>query len=443
MNEILTGDIRRVWRRYLFAALGSAIISSIYVTVDLIIVGQYEGPNGAAAMAVIQPMWSVIMAIGIMFAVGGSVMLGVARGAKDPDGESYFSVTLVASILASALLVLMFRLYRFPLYRLFGSSEELLPLVEGYAGWLSWFLPCFLVGQVLIFFLRNDGAPVLATVAVTSCGILNIIGDLLLVFVFDMGIEGAGLATVLCQALAVLIMCTHFLRKKCTLRFVWPKNPLKYLGEVVKTGISPFVVDISVFVSSILFNNRIMLFAGATELAVYGTCSNIGVLALGLFYGVGGALQPIASASRGAKDYDRMTRSLRLAMFSSACIGLIFTAVLELFPETILRAYMTVTPEVLAVGPRVARIIAASFLFVGVNITASYYLQSVLRTRESLIVSLLRGVILCCPLLFLLPALFGFDCIWWTTALTECITAVAAVLLIKKQIKKDKEINAI
>lgn len=441
MNDVLTGDIRKVWRKYLFAALGSAIISSIYVTADLIIVGQYEGPNGAAAMAVIQPMWSIIMAIGIMFAVGGSVMLGVSRGAKDKSGESYFAVTLVASIAAAALLVVIFRLFRFPLYRLFGASEELLPLVEGYAGWLSWFLPSFLVGQVLIFFLRNDGAPMLATAAVTSCGILNIIGDLILVFVCDMGISGAGLATVLCQTLAVIIMCSHFVRKKCTLRFIWPEKPLKYLGEVFKIGISPFIVDISVFVSSILFNNRIMSFAGATELAVYGTCSNIGVLAMGLFYGVGGALQPIASASRGAKDHGRMTRSLKLAMTSSICIAAIFTLALELFPAPILRAYMAVTPEVLAVGPRVARIIGASYIFVGVNITASYYLQSVLRTKESLMVSLLRGIVLVVPLLFALPALFGFNAIWWTTALTELITAAVAVVLIKMQIQKDKEIE--
>lgn len=441
MNDVLTGDIRKVWRKYLFAALGSAIISSIYVTADLIIVGQYEGPNGAAAMAVIQPMWSLIMAIGIMFAVGGSVMLGVSRGAKDTAGESYFAVTLIASVAVSVLLVVIFRLFRFPLYRLFGASEELLPLVEGYAGWLSWFLPCFLVGQVLIFFLRNDGAPLLATAAVTSCGILNIFGDLILVFGFDMGIEGAGLATVLCQALAVIIMCTHFVSKKCTLRFIWPKGALKYLGDVFKTGISPFIVDISVFVSSILFNNLIMTHAGETELAVYGTCSNIGVLALGLFYGVGGALQPIASASRGAKDYDRMTRALKLAMASALCIGAIFTAVVIALPAPILRAYMAVTDEVLAVGPRIARIIAASYIFVGVNITASYYLQSVLRTAQSLVVSLLRGVVLVVPLLFALPALFGFDCIWWTTAITELITAAMAVVLIKKQIQNDKEIE--
>ncbi len=440
MNELLTDDVRRIWKKYLFAALGSAIINSIYATVDLIIVGQYEGPNGAAAMAVIQPMWSIIMAIGIMFAVGGSVMLGVARGAKDEAGESYFAVTLVASVVASALLVLIFRLYRFPLYRLFGASEELMPLVEAYAGWLSCFLPCFLVGQVLIFFLRNDGAPVLATVAVSSCGVLNIAGDLILVYGCDMGMEGAAIATVLCQTLAVLIMCTHFLRKKCTLRFVWPEHFGQSLTDVLRTGFSPFIVDISVFVSSILFNNRIMRLAGATELAVYGTCSSLLVLTLGLFYGVGGALQPIASASRGARDYKRMTDSLRLALTSALCIAVLFTAIVELFPTAILRAYMSVTPEVLAVGPRILRVIGVSFVFLSVNITASYYLQSVLRTRESLAVSLLRGIVLTCPLLFLLPAAFGFDAIWWTTPLTEFMTAVVAAILIKMQIQKDKEI---
>ena len=441
MNELLTGNLHRVWRKYLFAALGSAIIQSIYTTADIIIVGQYEGPNGAAAMAVMQPMWSFIMAVGLLFAVGGSVMLGVARGAKDTEGESFFSVTLLASAVASALLVLLFRLYRFPLYRFFGADEVLLPYVESYAGWLAWFLPAFLMGQVLIFFLRNDGAPVLATIAVASCGALNIFGDLLLVFGFDMGMEGAGIATVLCQVIADGIMCIHFFRKKCTLRLVWPKRFGRTLLTVFKTGFSPFITDLSVFFTSILFNNRIMHLSGATELAVYGTCSSIGVLVLSMSYGVGGALQPIASACCGAKDFRRMKKVLQYALTSAALIAAIFLAAAELLPAPVLRAYMDVTPEVLAVGPQILRIIALYFPFMALNITASYYLQSVLCSDLSLTVSLMRGIAMPCLLLFTLPEIFGFSAIWWTTPLAELLTAAAAFYLIRKQLKNTNKEN--
>lgn len=432
MNEMLTGDVRKLWKKYLLAALGSAIISSIYATVDLIIVGQYEGPNGAAAMAVIAPLWSVIMSIGIFFAVGGSVMWGVARGAGDKDGESFFTVTLVSSVAASLLLVALCQIFKEPLFRLFGADDALMPLVLSYADWLCWFLPFFLVGQVLIFFLRNDGAPVLATAAVASCGILNIFGDYLLVFTLDMGMEGAGIATVLCQTLAVIIMCCHFLRKKCTLRLVRPRSFAAQFSAIAKTGLSPFIVDFSIFIATVLFNNRIMRLSGAEELAVYGTAANIAIFALSILYGVGGAVQPLASANRGARQYDRMRRVMRLALISGGAIAAVFLLAAELLPVPLLRLYMDVTPTVLETGPAIVRIQSAGFVFMGVNIVASYYLQSVLCTKESLTVSLLRGVIVCVPLLFILPALFGFDAIWWTTPLSELAAFITALFLLRR-----------
>lgn len=432
MNEMLTGDVRKLWKKYLLAALGSAIISSIYATVDLIIVGQYEGPNGAAAMAVIAPLWSVIMSIGIFFAVGGSVMWGVARGAGDKDGESFFTVTLVSSVAASLLLVALCQIFKEPLFRLFGADDALMPLVLSYADWLCWFLPFFLVGQVLIFFLRNDGAPVLATAAVASCGILNIFGDYLLVFTLDMGMEGAGIATVLCQTLAVIIMCCHFLRKKCTLRLARPRSFAAQFAAIAKTGLSPFIVDFSIFIATVLFNNRIMRLSGAEELAVYGTAANIAIFALSILYGVGGAVQPLASANRGARQYDRMRRVMRLALISGGAIAAVFLLAAELLPVPLLRLYMDVTPTVLETGPAIVRIQSAGFVFMGVNIVASYYLQSVLCTKESLTVSLLRGVIVCVPLLFILPALFGFDAIWWTTPLSELAAFITALFLLRR-----------
>lgn len=432
MNEMLTGDIRKLWKKYLLAALGSALITSIYATVDLIIVGQYEGPNGAAAMAVIAPMWSVIMSLGIFFAVGGSVMWGVSRGAGDRDGESFFTVTLISSVVVSLLLVALCQIFKEPLFRLFGADETLMPLVLAYANWLCWFLPFFLVGQVLIFFLRNDGAPVLATVAVASCGILNILGDYLLVFTADMGIAGAGMATVFCQTLAVVIMCSHFFRSKCSLRLARPKSFSAQFLAIAKTGLSPFIVDFSIFIATVLFNNQIMRLAGAEELAVYGTAANLSIFALSILYGVGGAVQPIASANRGARQYDRLRRVMRLALISGGAIAAVFLLAAELFPTFVIRLYMDVTPEVLAVGPAIMRIQSAGFVFMGVNIVASYYLQSVLCTRESLIVSLLRGVIVAVPLLFVLPALLGFDAIWWTTPLSELAAFVTALFLLRK-----------
>ena len=120
--DMLNGNIRKIYFQYLFAALGSALIVSIYSLVDMAAVGRYEGPLGAAAMACLQPMFTLFVALGLLFGIGGSVMLSIARGRGDEDkGNRFFTVATVAALVVSALITLLFVLFRKNFLILFGS----------------------------------------------------------------------------------------------------------------------------------------------------------------------------------------------------------------------------------------------------------------------------------------------------------------------------------
>lgn len=236
--DLLTGKIRSLYLKYLSAAFGSALISSIYGIVDMAMVGQYQGHDGTAALAVVAPVWNIIYSLGLLMGIGGSVIFSTKRGSgMNGDGEDnrYFTASVIGSVLLAALAWIGLLLFERPLLTFFGADETLLVLAQRYMTPVKAVFPLFLFNQMLAAFLRNDGAPALATIAVLSGGIFNVFGDWFFVFPCDMGVYGAGLATAIGSAISFLVMLTHFLSKRNTLRLVCPRAAAK-AGENHRYG---------------------------------------------------------------------------------------------------------------------------------------------------------------------------------------------------------------
>ena len=429
--DLLKDNIKKLYTRYLFSAFGSAIICSIYSTVDMICVGQYAGTTGSAALSLIMPLWSIIISLGIFLGLGGAVNMGVERGRGDEKAaERYFSASLISAAVLTVILTALLVIFLNPLLRAFGANDELLPYCAEYAINIAWATPAFLMGQVLIAFVRSDGAPGLATASVVTGGVINIILDVFLVFTCDMGLAGAGLATAIGQYVGVLILLSYFFMKKCKLRVAKPSGFSGTFKKIASVGFSPFLVDISFGVTVMFFNKQLMRLLGSNELAIFGVIANVQILLMTMFYGVGQAVSPITSANFGAGQLKRVKYVLTRALMTALIMGAAFCALAILLPEQITGLYMDASADVLALTPAIYLKHAPAFLFMGIGIVASYYLQSVLQTGRSLVISLMRGLGLTTVMIFALPAIFGADAIWFAYSLTELITAAVAMMFI-------------
>ena len=171
---LLKGNVRQIYFRYLGAAFGSALISSIYGLVDSAMVGQYQGPEGTAALAIVAPVWNIIYSLGLLTGIGGSVLLSAARGAgRQKEGNEYFTAALAGTVFFAAVSWLAIAFFDAPLLRLFGARDALLPLAQQYLLPVKFVVPLFLFNQMLAAFLRNDGAPGLATAAVLAASVVS------------------------------------------------------------------------------------------------------------------------------------------------------------------------------------------------------------------------------------------------------------------------------
>ncbi len=436
--DILHDKISKLYSKYLLAAFGSALISCIYGLVDMAMVGQYYGPIGSQAMAVIAPIWNIIYSLGLLVGIGGSVLFSYFKGKKEKDkGNLHFSTSIILGVIISIILWLAIWIFEDNLLFFFGArNEQIMTLCKEYLLPIKFIVPSFVFSQILAAFLRNDDNPLLATIAVLCGGIFNVFGDYFFVFPLNMGMEGAGLATALGSVISVLIMLTHFFSKKNTLKFSFNKDIKNCILPIAQNGFSTFIVDVAMGFLTIIFNNLILLYLSDNDLAVYAVIINVSTIVQCSAYGIGQAGQPIISSNFGAKNDERVKEMLKLNIITSFVLGLICTLIVIAIPNLIIKVFMSPTEEVLAIAPRIMRIYAISFILLPYNVYATYYFQAILKEKVSIVISLARGIVLSGIILVLLPLVFGGNAIWWTMPITELIVAVYVTIKIAKTLAK-------
>lgn len=435
--DLLRGDVKRTYFKYLGAAFGSAMLAAVYSLVDMAMVGQYQGPDGAAALAVVAPVWNILYSLGMLTGMGGSVLYSAYRGqGRMREANRVFTVALGTTVVIACLVWAGLVVWEVPLIRFFGGEGELIPLAQAYLYPVKFCVPLFLLNQMLAAFLRNDGRPALATGAVVAGGVFNIFGDYYLVFVADLGILGAGIATCLGAGIAVLLMATHFLSRRNTLRLVGGGPVFPTVGKIGVTGFSAFFVDIAMGILTILFNRQIMAWLGSDALAVYGVLVNVSTLVQCCGYSVGQAAQPILSQNHGARQGARILGVLRYALYTAAAFGVGWTVVLLLFPQPLITLFMVPTDQVLAIAPGILRTYGLSFLLLPFNVFSTYYFQAVLRPGSAFGVSVARGLVVSGGLILALPTLFGGQALWWAMPVTEGVVALGAAALMAHSVRR-------
>lgn len=435
--DLLHDKIKTVYFKYLSAAFGSALVSSIYSIIDASMAGIYHGSEGTAALAVVAPLWNIIYSLGLLLGIGGSVIYSTKRGSgeKAEEANKYFTSSVLGAVIISVIVWAILILFEEPLLRFFGANEELLALARRYIHPIKYVFPLFLFNKLLSAFLRNDNNPGLATISVLSGGIFNVFGDYFFVFVCDMGIYGAGLATALGATISFIILLTHFLSRKNSLRLVKTEKPIKKMGEIFVADFSSFFIDIAMGILTILFNRQIMKYLGSNALAIYGTIIQVSTFVQCCAYSVGQASQPIISISYGAKNDKRIKETLSLALMTTLTFGVFWLLLSTAFPSLYIRIFMSPTPEILTLAPSIIRMYGLSFLLLPFNIFSTYYFQSIMGQKEANIVSVLRGIVISGILIMILPSIFGANSLWFSMPLTELIVAFYAASAIYKYTK--------
>lgn len=418
--DFLNDDCHSIYRRYLVPTLGSALVVSIYSFVDTIAVGQYAGPVGSAAIAVINPVYVLQFFIAMLCASGGSIHLGCAKGAgKNKEANNYFTVSVIAVSIITCIMWIVFEINTEGILRLLGADGEVLDAAMEYGKVIIHAFPVIVAPDFLGAYLRIDHDPKRALGAVVTGSCLNMFLDWLLVFPVNLGMRGAALATVIGNALQTGIMLTHFVSKANHLELIKPFYFKRTASEIIRTGISSSFLDLGNVILLVLTNNQMQKYGGESGMAAWGVVNTTAVFAQALFTGGGQAIQPAVAENYGAGKIKRTQSFLYLAVRTSLLLSAVFTLIGEMFPVQITRIFMKATPEVLTVASPMIRTYYLSFPFLSLNVLSTYYLQAVMENKISLRVALTRSLFLPCVLLIELPLIFQMKGVYSAVPVSE------------------------
>lgn len=439
-TDLLNDNVKKLFFRYLIPSVSATLVTSIYVLADTIFIGKGISDTAVAALNIIIPLFSLYFGMGLLFGVGGSVLLSVAKGQGDEKkANTYFTVAFIANGITS-LIFLIINLVAFDqIAYLLGASETTIGYIREYGMYFIWGIPFFCFSSFLQAFVRNDKAPKLSMIAVISGGVINIIIDYVFIYIFDMGMGGASLATVLGSVVSCLILSTHFLSKSNTLHLVKQGLQLRYFGDVTKNGFSSFLIEMSSGIVIFIFNNRVLHYIGDVGVTVYSIISNTAIIVSSLSNGISQAAQPLLALNYGAGKYDRIDQVKRLGLGFSFATGIVFAVVGFCFPEFVVGLFIHPSKEVQELAPMAIQIYFISFILMVPNIFYSNYFQSTLQPIYALIICVLRGLILSGVLVYILPTILGVKGIWMTMIFVECITLAVIIAFVLREKRQSIE----
>lgn len=436
-NDFITKPVRQLFFHYLIPAICGTMVTSIYVLADTIIVGKGIGTTAMAALNIALPVYNIFFGMGLLFGVGGSVLMSIYRGRdRKETADTFFTLSLLLNLGAWLLSQILCVIFMEDLAWLLGATEETIHYVMDYMTVIIWGMGAYFFSSFLQTFIRNDGAPKLAMNAVIAGGITNIILDYIFVFPLQMGMAGAALATVTGSALSVLILITHFFTKKNQLRFTLKGFHPFFIRKIFANGFTSFVIEISSGITIFVLNLQLLKYVGNLGVSVYGIICNTALVVICLCKGVEQAAQPILSINHGAGMTKRILKVQSLSLKTSVIICTIPVLLGLLVPDLFTYIFLNPTKEILALSASAIRIYFIGFLFLGVNMVFICYFQSVAKAGYSLLLCLLRGCVLVIVLALVLPYFFGSMGIWLSFPIAEILTMLLGIFIYRKDTQR-------
>lgn len=422
-NILLNGDIKKIFYKYLLNSVLGMLAVSFCILVDTMFIGRGIGSAGLAALNICIPIFNVFNGLGLLFGMGGATALSISIGKGDiEESKAVFSQTLIVAIITGIVISVLGVIFKENIGYLLGADKETIGMVTQYLSGVLFLSFSYILAHTISSFVRNDHNPKLAMIATTTGGLLNIVLDYIFIFEFGLGMKGAALATSLSSVVNLIILCSHFITKKCTLKLVKFKFNFNRMIRTFANGAPSFIIEVSSGIVIFIFNLALLDMVGEVGVSAYSIIANVALVVAAIFTGIAQAIQPVISINYGANQYERVEKVKRMALIIAFIVGTLFYVSGLLFPESIVRVFTSENGPIVNITVNAIRYYFIAFLIMGLNIVMGAYYQSREYTIASNIISLGRGIIFLVIGVFTLPWIFGLNGIWLSVVFAEVMT---------------------
>lgn len=443
--DLLQGNVSETFLQYLIPSVSATMMISFNYFIDTLCIGQKLGEQGLAALNLSWPITTVLYSVGLLFGTGGGAMFSayVANGKKE-KARSVYTEAAVTLLLIAAAVTFLGLVFLNPIVTVLGGTGELRQGVTDYVKWVLIFSVSYMGECFFTSLLRNDNAPRLAMMGTLLSCSLNIILDILFIYVFDGGMVGASLATSLAVTSTVILGIISTFRKKSNLKISFANASVRDVFYIMKVGLSTFLTEIDGGIVTFVYNTVLIRIAGSAAtavIAVYGIVVNINTIVLAAVNGISNAMQPLVSANSGAGKFFRARKFTHLAVKWAFGMSIVFVSVIEWKAEWFVRIFLKPDPAFLIQASEAIRIVAVSYLLAAVNMILISYFQSIQASREAIYFSFMRTLFL--PVIFVIGGAFYLNVkgVWTASILIEGTTVSILGFAYRHYQKKRMEEN--
>ncbi len=430
------GGIAGTFAHLLVPTLLGMLFSVLFCLTDGIFVGHGIGSDALAAINLVMPVFTLFTGIGMMFAMGASVVAAIHLS-HDNVKAARIIVTQAFIAVITLGLVLGALLYAFPSGFLswLGSSEALMPLCRDYYLWLlpvCLFVPIQMVAQ---FVIRLDGDPEYAGMVEIVPACINIFLDWLFIFPCGWGLKGAAFATCIGSGTGVLMGAWYMFFRRRTLGLYRLKNTMTSLvltlrncGYMMRVGFSGFLSEFSMSVLMLVGNYQFIRRLGDDGVAAFSVACYLMPVIFMVYGAISQAAQPIVSYNFGAGNQERVRKTFRLALWCSIAFGALMTLLMAPFAGRVIAVFLNADSEAYRICVEGFPLYTLGFVFMAVAVTVTGYLQSVERSLYATVLTVLRGMLLPLLTFLILPSFLGDAGLWIAVPVSEAVTVAVIVI---------------
>ncbi len=419
-----------------FPVIIAVAISAVYNIVDTIFISRSVGILGVAGIGIGFPIQLLVNSIGLLLGLGGMSVISRALGAgKHEDACKTLGQTYVIGAIFYLLLLLSLPFIDSIISAL-GANAEVAPYAREY-------LLVILPGSIFILtaisagnLFMAQGKPALAMVQLVTGALLNIALDPLFIFVFDMGVTGAAIATVISQGVSLLLVLYFQFSKQTSLT---PKvnhfiriDP-RLMGQIVVMGIPGFLQEVGVSILIVLVNNIINRIGAASTtalLAIFGILNRLLLFIITPLIGIAQGFMPIAGFNYGAGNTERMKSAFVFSTISSVIVTLVIVTIVWIFPERTLSVFTT-DPDIIAKGIVPLRLMFAAMPLVSILVIITFYFMGIGKPVPAIAISLARQLLFFVPVILILSNKIGIFGVWLSFPIADLLALVFAIVLFR------------
>ncbi|MCI8660201.1 MAG: MATE family efflux transporter [Lachnospiraceae bacterium] len=412
--------------RYISLSVMGMVGLSCYILADTFFIARGLGTNGLAALNLAIPIYSFVHGSGLMVGMGCATRYAVFKGQRaQKASDQVFTGGVWVAVVLALFFVLCGIFFSGELTRMVGAQGEVEIMTRTYLRVILLFAPSFIMNDLMISFVRNDGNPRLSMFAMLGGSLSNIVLDYIFIFPMGMGILGAVLATGGAPVISMAILSRHFLRNKNGFHFLRESPDWRILAGNISLGVPSLITELSAGLVILIFNGIILNLAGNTGVAAYGVIANISLVVIAVYTGISQGVQPLVSRAYGGGDKDSTKRLFRYAIVTVLFLSVAIYGIMFWEADPITRIFNHERDRKLQeIAVEGIRVYFTAIPFAGFNIVLSQFFTATEKAVPAQLISVIRGFVLIIPAAFMLSFAAGMKGVWLAFPVTELMVCI-------------------